>query len=295
MEACLLRRHTVWVKWNSLSVEGIMLEVISYLLGQLERTSHRKTRIIPWSSPVPAFGDVSRSKVATVGLNPSNKEFVDDSNKELAGHARRFHTLQSLGLKTWSEAGSEHHRQIELSCQCYFSGNPYNRWFRELDFLISGTDFSYYSSIFSACHLDLIPFATTCKWAELTPEQRANLLRISGDALGRLVRDSPIQVLILNGSSVVAHVQSLCNDTFSSKPMQEWELPRAKEGAAGITGHAYRGTINSLAGVQLRRPIKVFGFNHNIQGSFGVTTGVKTSIRRWLSRRITEALHETCQ
>lgn len=273
----------------------VMLEVISYLLGQLERTPHRKTRIIPWSSPVPAFGDVSRSRVATVGLNPSNKEFVDDNNKELEGDARRFHTLQSLGLKTWSEAGSDHCRRIEVSCQSYFSGNPYNRWFRELDFLISGTDFSYYSSMFSACHLDLIPFATTCKWAELTPDQRTNLLRISGNALGRLVKDSPIRVLILNGSSVVAHVQSLCDDALSSKSMQEWELPRTKAGAAGITGYAYRGTIKSLAGVQLQRSISVFGFNHNIQGSFGVTRGVKTSIRRWLSKRVTEALHETCQ
>lgn len=267
-----------------------MLDVISFLVRQLNAASYKDTQIIPWSCPVPSFGDLSRSRIATVGINPSNKEFVDDSNKELAGRDRRFHTLNSLGLTSWGDAGKEHCKKIALTCQKYFETNPYDRWFRELDFLISGTDFSYYSPMFSACHLDLIPFATACKWAELSPSHKQNLLAASGDALGRLVRESPVQVLILNGSSVVSRVQSICEVAFTSKRKTEWELPRPKDSGAGVTGYSYEGSIKTLAGVQLKREVVVLGFNHNIQGSFGVTREVKASIRRWVSKKASEAL-----
>jgi hypothetical protein len=144
--------------------------------------------------------------------------------------------------------------------------------------------------MFSACHLDLIPFATSCKWGELTSEHKQNLLAVSGDALGRLVRDSPLQVLILNGSSVVSHFQNLCDSTFTSTPRREWELPRPKESGAGVAGYAYHGSIKVLAGVPLGRDVAVLGFNHNIQGSFGVTREVKALIRRWISKKATEVL-----
>ena len=56
------------------------------------------TDMIPWSCPVPAFGDLLNSFVATLGLNPSNREFVDEEGNELEGAARRLHTLRSLSL-----------------------------------------------------------------------------------------------------------------------------------------------------------------------------------------------------
>uniref|UniRef100_UPI0019674E9A hypothetical protein n=1 Tax=Myxococcus vastator TaxID=2709664 RepID=UPI0019674E9A len=134
-----------------------MRQVLADLLKRLEVASPEDTRVIPWSCPVPSFGDISRARIATVGINPSNKEFVDDSHNELPEESRRFHTLQSLGLKSWSEAKGSHHDEIAEVCRRYFEINPYDRWFKELDFLISGTSFSYYSSMSIACHLDLVP------------------------------------------------------------------------------------------------------------------------------------------
>lgn len=265
-----------------------MKQVVSYLLSRLPKASDRSTRIIPWSSPVPSFGDVSRSVVATVGINPSNKEFVDDRDNELAGEQRRFHTLSSLGLQTWSQACEAHYREIVRTCEGYFQSNPYDRWFRQLDFLISGTNFSYYSSMFSACHLDLVPFATACKWAELNTEHKVNLFSASGDSLGRLVRDSPLRVLVLNGSSVVSQFQKISETTLDASLKPTWKLPRP--GGTGVAGYAYCGTITALAGIKLNREVVVLGFNHNIQSSFGVTSAVKASIRRWISRSVQEAL-----
>jgi hypothetical protein len=265
-----------------------MRQVVFDLLKRLEAASPKDTRVIPWSCPVPSFGDVSRSRIATVGINPSNKEFVDDSHNELTEKRRRFHTLHSLGLKNWADAKEFHCSEIATSCRNYFEINPYDRWFRELDFLISGTSFSYYSSMFSACHLDVIPFATACKWTELTKTHKANLLAMSGDTLGQLVRDSPLQVLVLNGSSVISHFQKICSTSLESSRKGGWELPRP--GGTGVAGYAYYGTIRVLAGVQLNRDVTVLGFNHNIQSSFGVTREVKSSIRNWISRKVQEVL-----
>lgn len=267
-----------------------MLKVLPYLINRLETSSLQDTKVIPWSCPVPSFGDASRSKIATVGINPSNKEFVDDKQNELTDECRRFHTLRSLGLKKWTDAKEAHHNKIALACQRYFEFNPYDRWFRELDFLMSGTNFSYYSSMFTACHLDLVPFATSCKWTELSTAHKANLLAISGDALGRLVRDSPIQVLVLNGSSVISHLQKICTIDLESTRKPDWELPRP--GGLGVAGYAYYGSIKILAGVALKQEVAVLGFNHNIQSSFGVTREVKISIQRWISRKAQEIFRE---
>lgn len=238
--------------------------------------------IIPWGSPVPSFGDPMRSSVATVGLNPSNREFVDQFGNELDGSSRRFHTLRSLGLAHWNNAQQRHVNLILDSCRAYFSRNPYDGWFRKLDRLISGTGASYYEGPSRACHLDLIPYATERKWTDLSTGQRSMLADISGDALGTLLRGSSVKALVLNGNSVVRSFQSMAGVRLRRREMPDWTLPR-RDGA-GIMGTAYTGEIDSLLGMPLGRRVSVLGFNHNIQSSFGVTTGVVDAIRRWIGR-----------
>jgi hypothetical protein len=43
------------------------------------------------------FGDLFRADVATVGLNPSDQEYLSKAGEMLAGRAQRFATLASLG------------------------------------------------------------------------------------------------------------------------------------------------------------------------------------------------------
>jgi len=245
------------------------------------------TSVIPWSSPVPSFGDLSRSKIATLGLNPSNLEFVDSSGNELDGASRRFHTLKSLGLARWADANARHLQLIVESCRGYFRRNPYDGWFKKLDYLISGTKASYYDASTKACHLDLIPYATARKWTALTGDQRSSLLGAAGDTLGLLLRDSPIRLLILNGKSVVELFQNVAGIRLEKQAMRDWSLPRRSQ--SEVTGLAYKGTVRSLSGIRLEREILVLGFNHNIQSSFGVTTEVTAAIRRWIARTADEA------
>src|SRR5258708_4640933 len=98
-----------------------------------------------WTCPVPFFGRLGDSTLATLGINPSNREFVDDAGHELDGDSRRFPTLRSLGLRTWADASSLDLTAIVSACGRYFSGNPYSRWFDPLDALVLGAGASFYS------------------------------------------------------------------------------------------------------------------------------------------------------
>lgn len=268
-----------------------MHTALAVLVKRLNNPALAETNVIPWGSPVPAFGDVSKSRVATLGLNPSNREFVDIEGKELDGVLRRFHTLNSLGLNRWSEARAQHLRLIADSCRDYFHRNPYDLWFKKLDSLISGTQTSYYDSVSAACHLDLIPYATSCKWTGLTRQQRSALLAVAGDTLALLLHDSPVEVLILNGNSVVDLFQEIADIRLEKQMMLEWSLPRRSE--QGVPGFAYKGAMERLSGVVLRRRIAVLGFNHNIQSSFGVTTQVSNAIRHWIAHTVKEIGYES--
>lgn len=246
------------------------------------------TDVIRWGAPVPSFGDLSRATVATLGLNPSNREFVDIRGRELRGLYRRFHTLTSLRLTSWSQATADHLRLILSSCETYFLGNPYDRWFRRLDEIVAAVQGSYYG-VGAACHLDLIPYATARKWTELTFRQRSSLLGVAADTLGILLRDSPVRLLILNGTSVVERFQDVMGIRLARHEMSGWTLHRSKGG--DIQGIGYIGTVTSLSGISLGRSIHVIGYNHNIQSSFGITKVAVAALRDWVRRAATEALH----
>lgn len=269
-----------------------MFIALATLIDRLDSPLISRTDVIRWGSPVPSFGDLSTAKVATLGLNPSNREFVDDSGRELEGAYRRFHTLNSLGLESWAEADTRHLRLIIDSCRLYFLGNPYDAWFKRLDQIVLGANASYYSGFFSACHLDLIPYATSRKWTELEPKQRASLLDIAADTLALLLRESDIRLLILNGKSVVDQFQLMTGVRLQGEEMRDWTLPREK---GKVQGFAYRGVVTSLSGLQLSNRLVVLGYNHNIQSSFGVTTKVIHSIRDWISSVTSEEFGETAR
>ncbi|QOG04877.1 hypothetical protein IHE43_04340 [Flavobacterium sp. MDT1-60] len=240
--------------------------------------------MIEWSSPVICFGNIDNSQVATLGINPSNREFVDLSGFELQNEHRRFHTLDSLGLLKWDDYKIEHLNKISESCIEYFNRNPYDNWFKKLDYLISGSDASYYFPISNACHLDLIPYATSKKWSHLSIEQKILLLELCDDTLGHLIKNSPIKYLILNGQTVVDNLQKIALVKLQKENVQEWDLKR--KGVYSVKGYSYTGIITKIGQVELNKEVFVLGYNHNIQSSFGVSLEVMTSIRNWLTDNI---------
>ena len=258
-----------------------MRNILAILVNKLVGINKIVGSVIPWGSPIPFFGNPYEAKLATVGLNPSNREFVDEEGNELDGTVRRFHTLGSLGLQDWLDVNCEQLGMIEDSCTSYFQRNPYNIWFKDLDKLISGTHFSYYTDSPRACHLDLVPFATHTKWTELSLKQRTCLLDNSGEVLGMVLKDSPIQLLVLNGNGVVKNLERLVDTEFQVETMPNWTLPR--NSGDGVTGYAYMGSFSEVGDINLNKEVLILGFNHNLQSSFGVTNNVKQSIRNWVT------------
>lgn len=268
--------HDAWALYPTLTT----------LIDKLDRAAALGTDVIAWGSPVPSFGDLSGARVATVGLNPSNREFVNELGQELAGEFRRFHTLQSLGLESWLDADARHLREIVQSCRQYFARNPYDTWFRRLEEVTSGTEASFYGPKADACHLDLIPFATSRKWTELTARQRSSLLSIAADTLPLLLRDAPVKVVILNGSSVVEHFQTMVGVRLERERIPDWTLRRST--GSNVAGYGFRGKVRALCGIPLQQELLILGYNHSLQSSFGVTRSVIAAIRSWLSRVVTE-------
>jgi hypothetical protein len=156
-----------------------------------------------------------------------------------------------------------------------------------MDQIISGANASFYDPSSTACHLDLIPYATTRKWTELTSRQRQLLLAVAADTLGLLLKDSQVRLLILNGRSVVDQFQDIAGTKLEKRKMLAWSLSR--QSRADVAGIGYRGVVEALSGIRLPHPITVLGYNHNIQGSFGVTTEVIRAIRAWVAESTKEA------
>lgn len=258
------------------------------LLCRLNRPAMEEASVIQWAAPVISFGDVFSSRVATLGLNPSNREFVNSQGEELVGHDRRFHTLRSLGLDNWSQADDYHLEVILELCRGYFHGNPYDSWFKALERLFVDAGASYYGMFANACHLDLVPYATATKWGALSAAQRSSLLKESGDALGVLLRESEVEVIVLNGQSVIENLKVIAECSFRKVAVQNWILPR--KNSRGVEGFAYTGKLRQISGIDLGREVSLLGYNHNLQSSFGVTSQVRQGIQKWISNNAMEVL-----
>ncbi len=263
-----------------------MIEILKFALNQFNTQKLENLEIIPWSSPIISFGNIETSQIATLGINPSDREFIDVNGVELRNSERRFHTLNSLGIQNWTEADLNQLKQIDICTKDYFLRNPYDSWFKRLDYIIAGSSKSYYFPSHEACHLDLIPWATRVKWSNLKTKQQEKLLELSANILGSILKDSKIQVLVLNGQTVVSNLEKISSTGLKKKEILDWKLKRKT--SADVKGYSYKGYIEKIGEIYLDEKILVLGYNHNIQSSFGVTSEVQSSIRKWISEQLNQ-------
>lgn len=267
-------------------------KIIFSMIQKINLEEINNSDVIDFAAPIISFGDFSKSKIATLGLNPSDKEFFSPGGDEISGVNRRFHTLRSLCLDNWKDINDDMLKDIKNTCFNYFRLNPYDRWFKPLDYIISGSGFSYYDDFFSACHLDIFPYATHIKWGDISGKEKSKLISIGSEFLSEIINDSEIQIIILNGKSVVLNFEKMLDCKLESMEVSSWRLPRKNNDVKGIS---YTGNIDKIGNIKLHRNIKILGFNHNIQSSFGVTNNVKKSIRSWIEMELTENERERCK
>ena len=166
-------------------------DVPSYVAGRVRRSHPAGCSVVPDSTAVVSFGSAARSRVATVGINPSRVEFLDRRGHDLVGRDRRLATLRSLGSGLPSERLTDAQvAQVVADCDAYFSRNPYRRWFDQLDLVLRAVGASYYDG--SGCHLDLVQWATDPTWAGLDRSVQAALLRADVGFLQKQLKNESI-------------------------------------------------------------------------------------------------------
>jgi len=123
-------------------------------------------KTVPGALPVLFFGQIDRARVATIGLNPSDKEYLSRSGEELTGSRRRFETLGSLGLRERREIDATTAATAMRRMRHYFeSSSTIYSWFRPLERVLTGLGASFLDG--SAVHLDLVQEPTAPTWSKL--------------------------------------------------------------------------------------------------------------------------------
>jgi hypothetical protein len=238
------------------------VELPEYLIKMVRRQVP-STEVIRGTTPVLSFGDSRHAEVATLGINPSRREFVEDG-RLLAGPQRRLATLESLGAQSTPLLTQQHVLTVLEDCASYFHRNPYRRWFDPLDKILqAGLGVSYYDG--TACHLDLVQWATDPVWGELNDRVKQLLLNESLPHLRNQLKLGNIRLVVLNGRQVLDHVTAVGLarlDPFGT----------LREGNFSCSLH-----FGEAEGVRF------VGWSANLQSSHGVTLEFKSQLVRWLA------------
>ncbi len=189
--------------------------------------------VVPGSTPVVCFGDQRSARVATLGINPSFREFVDSDKRLLTGTKRRLETLESLGAERLSELNDEQVRRLLDGCYDYFQHNPLD-WFDALGPVLDQVGASYKAR--SACHLDLVQWATSKAWKDRGLEEAHRRALLSEDApflIKQLTWDrpgaGPLELVLVNGDTCYKQCKAVGvrwsepdRQVFEGKPATFW-------------------------------------------------------------------------
>ena len=243
-------------------------EVPDYLARMVRRIPPRGAPVVPGSTPVVAFGDPAKAQVATLGINPSRVEFVTDG-KLLAGDERRLATLESLDAQAPDALTDAQVATLVRECGRYFHQNPYMAWFNKLEAVLRAIGFSYFDG--TACHLDLIQWATDPVWGRLPDEGvKAALLADGVPHLTAQLESSAIRNVFVNGAAVL--------DQISSVGLAAFE----KVGTISTSTQTFGLYVGNGGGRRW------FGWSANLQSSAGIGGEFLDELSSWLAGELRE-------
>ena len=182
-----------------------MSEIPDYIERRIRQPIPSGLCVVPGSTPVVAFGNPLTAKVATLSLNPSHREFQDKDGCELIGRERRLATHKSLGVCDLASAPSAVIGQVLHGCQKYFHRKQY-WWFNQLERILNACGASYFDG--SACHLDLVQWATKPTWTEVPSTAQSCLLDSDLPFLKEQFRNENIELLLVNGRRATKEFES---------------------------------------------------------------------------------------
>jgi len=177
-----------------------------YLLERATASPPEGCGVVAGSTPVLFFGN-PYARIATISLNPSYKEFLHNDGALLSENRRRLATLPSLGIQRYDQINDQIASKIINECAGYFKQSPLD-WFRPLNRILhEGLNVSYYED--TACHLDLVQWATSPAWSGLRDKIQRKLLNNSLEFLIYQLLHGNYRLVIVNGSGVKKEIQFL--------------------------------------------------------------------------------------
>lgn len=155
------------------------------------------------------FGSLFSARIATIGLNPSDREYTDGDGALLTGTTQRFATLDSLGAPDRPSLTDAQCDEALQWMRGYFDpGKPvYSPYFRHLHEFLRGFGASLADG--SAAHLDLVQEATTPRWSDLGKFDHGQLLQADLPFLAWQIQRFQLAAVICTGRTVWDRVGEL--------------------------------------------------------------------------------------
>lgn len=176
-----------------------------FLLQRARRPIPPNSGVVPGSTPVVSFGN-PLAEVATLAINPSSREFLDNKGALLVEPKRRLATRTSVGAEPTGELTPTQAAEVVDDCAAYFQRNPY-QWFKRLNpVLVAGLGKSYWTG--GVCHLDLIQWATDPLWSYLPKPRQQALLWEDEPFLLEQLSQPHLKLVLVNGLTALNGVES---------------------------------------------------------------------------------------
>lgn len=161
-----------------------------FLLDKISEPLPTNIGIVKGSIPIVFFGNVEKAEIATLSLNPSNKEFKHKGKKRCVDRTE-------LKVEDHQKLTREQSESVYQSLLLYFKVNPYKTWFNPMNNLFEKKRLEYYND--KIVHLDISPWATSNKWNNLSPEVRESIIDTS--IIKNVIEKRGIKKLFINGKT----------------------------------------------------------------------------------------------
>jgi hypothetical protein len=233
------------------------------------KTNPNNPSIIASSTPVMFFGNINNSKVATLGINPSKNEFLENGI-EFSEEERRFQTLNSLGSTSHKNLTNEQIQKVINSCLNYYNINPYRRWFDILEnYILQKLSVSYYSG--TACHLDIVQWATDPIWRNLDQTTKKLLIKNDIEFLSIQLQVEKIDTLLINGKGATEIFLEYFKPTL---------IKQDKLLVGNISCNVYSFELKLK-----NKIVKIYAWSNNLQSTVGLTNQMREEIGNWVKEQ----------
>jgi len=239
------------------------------LVSRIMTANPRDSHVVERSFPITHFGRLEKSRIVTIGINPSVREFFDGRNpaRLLEEPRKRVLDRESIGIRDNEVPSIDDALKVLASYNKYFETPNHYSWFDAMQkWALDPLGVSYRDG--SVAHLDLVQWATKPVWSGIQSKSiREQLVLSDSRFLSEQIRLSRPELVLFNGATVVKTMSQFGHFVVQ----QTGEIP----GAAPFK--FFRGTCGNAQAI---------GWSLNIQSQPDTGNSAKTALKKWLSAEV---------